>query len=169
MLCEAYLAVLPLARELEIPDSQQMVTVWPVSANSMADDLNKAPRRDSVCDSAVDNYGLVVANRALDDARRASLTVPQRESLAGRGPLLLAWSPATQKGQSDALVLVTNLSNVTTPDEAKFRLLTWKSEILQNPDVWRPGWKTTIELGRIRIREFYDQYGPIIEIFGEVK
>ncbi len=161
MFCEAYMAVFSLAWELGIPDSQQMVTVWPMAAESMADDLNKAPRRDTACDAAVDNYGLAAADRAFNDATQAGA------SFNGRGPFLLAWSPPTQKGQASALVLGENLSNVTTPNEAKIRLLTWKSEILKNPELWRGGWN--VELIRITIREFVDQFGQIIEIFGIVR
>jgi hypothetical protein len=160
MLCEVYLAALPHARELQIPDSQQMVMVWPMSENSLAEGLNETRRKNFVCDSAVDNYGLVVATRALDDARRA-----RAENLDGRGPFLLAWSPATQKGQRDALVLVANLSNVTTSAEAQDRLRSWKLDILDNPDIWKPRWN--LERVRITIGKWADRFGlRVLTIFG---
>jgi hypothetical protein len=158
MLCEAYVAVLPHAFELALPDTQQMVTVWPVTTNSIASQLNRTPQGD-VCPTAVDNYGLVVATRALKDA------APAKAELDGRGPFLLAWSPATQKGKLDALVLEANLSNVTTPDEAKLRLLRWKSDILENPDIWIHGWD--LERVKTKTREWLDEYGPkVLMLFG---
>jgi hypothetical protein len=158
MLCQAYVAVLPHASELTLPDSQQMVTVWPVSSDSIASRLNRAPRKD-VCDAAVDNYGLVVATQALRDAAQI------KADLGGRGPFLLAWSPSTQKGKADALVLEANLSNVTTSDEAKLRLLSWKSDILEDPDIWKNGWD--LERLKITMREWLDEYGPkVLTLFG---
>ena len=158
MLCQAYVAVLPHASELALPDSQQMVTVWPVSPDNVATRLNRAPR-DDVCDAAVDNYGLVVATQALHDAAQV------KADLSGRGPFLLAWSPSTQKGKPDALVLEANLSNVTTSDEAKLRLLSWKSDILENPDIWKNGWD--LERLKITMREWLDEYGPkVLVLFG---
>ncbi|HEX4409955.1 MAG TPA: hypothetical protein VH206_14380 [Xanthobacteraceae bacterium] len=158
MICEAYVAVLPHASELDLPDSQQMVTVWPVSSDPAATRLNRQPR-DEICDQAVDGYGLVVADEALRDATN------EKAELNGRGPFLLAWSPSTQKGKPDSLVLVANLSNVTTSDEAKYRFIRWKKNILENADIWNPGWN--VERVRTEMREWADQFGPqILSLFG---
>lgn len=152
MFCEAYVAVLPHATEVNLPPSQQMVTVWPISSDAIADRINRAAR-DKVCDPAVDNYGLVTATAALDDAAKA-----QSGNFDGPGPFLLAWSPSTQKGLADALVLVADLSGVTTPEEAKARLQSWRTDILEDPSIWNPGW--SVQGVRVKIREWLDKYGP---------
>ena len=158
MMCEAYVAVLPHESELALPNSAQMVTVWPMSSDSAAIRINRA-HRDEVCDQAVDGYGLVVATQALKDAAKVGADV------SGRGPYLLAWSPSTQKGKADALVLVANLSNVTTADEAKLGLLRWKKDILEDSAIWNNGWNQ--ERVRIAMREWADQFGSkILSLFG---
>lgn len=161
MLCEAYLAVFPHVTELLLPRSQQMVTVWPIVNDSSASVLNLAPREE-VCETAVAKYGLVAALEALADASRAGADVDDR------GPYLLAWSPSINKGKSDVLVLVTDLSNVTTFDQALSRLLRWRSDILSDPKIWSNGWN--IERVRVKIREWADRFGPkIMLLFGGQK
>jgi hypothetical protein len=161
MFCEAYVAVLPLAWELSVPDSQQMVTVWPMTSDGGAAGLNRA-RGTDVCEQAISNYDLVAATRAVYDARQAKAEVD------GRGPYLLAWSPSTRKGQQDALVLRADLSNVTTADQAKDRFLRWKKNILDKPELWKSGWN--VEGLRIAMMEWLDQYGPkVLELFGTKK
>jgi hypothetical protein len=148
MLCEAYAAVLPHATEVNLPRSQQMVTVWPITTDDIADRVNRASR-EQVCGPAVDNYGLVIATEDLKDAAKAG-----KEGFDGRGPFLLAWSPSPHKGQPDALVL----SDVTTPEEAKARLQSWKSDILEDPAIWDPSWN--LQSVKIKMREWVDKYGP---------
>ena len=50
MFCEAYLSALPTAGELDRPKSEQMVTIWPVTEDGIADALNDAPS-DATCDA----------------------------------------------------------------------------------------------------------------------
>jgi hypothetical protein len=91
-----------------------------------------------------------------------------KADLSGRAPFLLAWSPSTQKGKADALVLVANLSSVTTSDEAKLRPLRWKKDILDDPNIWPPekGWN--VERIPEYIREWADQFGEqILGLFGD--
>ena len=135
-----------------------MVTVWPIDTDEKADALN-GMRRNKICGVAVDRYGLVIALQTLKDAELAGVTT------AGIGPFLLAWSPSSAKGQQDALVLVSNLSNVTTFRQAQEIFLKWSREIEQNPQLWRDGWN--LEKLRTEIRLWVDQYGPqILALFG---
>jgi tetratricopeptide (TPR) repeat protein len=161
MLCEAFLAVLPHESELALGPSQQMVTVWPIETDYIAAILNLGPR-NLTCPTAVDNYNLALAIEAINDAGQAGVGV------TGRGPFLLAWSPSTEKGKRDALVLVADLSSVTTNDEAKLRLLRWRTDILLEPNIWKNGWD--VESLRVRLREWADEFGPqILSVFGGKK
>ncbi|NKB48506.1 MAG: hypothetical protein GKS02_03965 [Alphaproteobacteria bacterium] len=157
MICRAYVAGILTSRTLTnlgISHTQQMFTTWPVTTNAVADDLNRTPPSfyAGVCKFAVDSYGLEVAAQALRDAELANVDT------SGRGPYLLAWSPPSKKGMREALVLVSDLSNVTTEEQAQQMLRSWTRRIEQTPGLWRNGWNK--ERLRIEIRHWVDRYGP---------
>jgi hypothetical protein len=159
MICEAYVASLPASAELSAPTIEQMVTVWPIETDEDAIELGSMPLSQDVCKEAVDSYGLVTALVALADARRS------HAALDGIGPFLLAWSPSGKKGQPDALVLVSNLSNVTNSEQAKRMFLDWSHDIVENSSLWDKGWN--MEKTRATIRLWADRYGSgILKIFG---
>ncbi len=153
MLCEAYVANLPRTDELGLPVEQQMVTVWPLTEDKIADELNRAGG-SSPCETAVRNYGLPVALQAIRDVGRARLRP------LGRGPLLLAWSPANGKGDPEAVVLIADLSNVTTAEQAATLFALWRQDIEANPELWNQGWD--IEALRTGIRLWVDRVGSQI-------
>jgi hypothetical protein len=150
MICNAYVATLPHADELPVPRIEQMATVWPVREDAVADVLNHS-RQPDVCEKAVLNYGLTLAKRALKEAMVAGVET------AGLGPFLLAWSPSTDKGKKDALVLVSDLSDVTTYAQAESILLAWSNDIESDPTLWKNGWN--VERLRLKIRHWVDNYG----------
>jgi hypothetical protein len=151
-ICQAYLASLPRSSDLSVPSEEQMVTVWPLDSNEMAARL--ASDGDGVpetCTAAVDHYHLLTALR---DAEAAGADV------SGPGPFLLAWSPASDKGKPDALVLRADLSGVTTEQQAMEILRDWRRDIERDPGLWRDGW--SIEEVKVKIRLWADKYGPAI-------
>jgi hypothetical protein len=159
MICNAYITSLLSYREVPAPIQRQMVTVWPIETDSAANLINAMIPNDKLCEKAVDSYGLMTALIAIDDAKRS------HAELDGLGPFLLAWSPSGQKGRPDALVLVSNLSNVTTFEQAKQVLLRWSHDVVENPDLWENGWNE--EKLKLTIRLWADRYGPrILKIFG---
>ena len=52
------------------------------------------------------------------------------------GPFLVAWSPPSDKGKPDVLVLFKDLSDVTTYPEAEDEFERWERQIEQRP--WAP-------------------------------
>jgi hypothetical protein len=127
-----------------------MVTVWPVDSDAAAFNLNRRPR-EGICDIAVDYYGLVTAKQALKDAEFAGVDT------SDNGPFLLAWSPSTDKGKQDTLILVADLSDVTTYAQAHQILLKWSRDIEEDPQLWsRDGWD--IERLRTKIRLWVDKF-----------
>jgi hypothetical protein len=159
IICEAYIAGLPHVSELSVEPMKQMVTVWPTDSDENADKLNRMARTD-VCHSAIDNYGLAASLQAIKEA-----VATEKAELSGIGPFLLAWSPSSEKGNKDALVLVMNLSGVTTYGQAQQILAEWSRDIERNPELWRDGWD--IEKLRLEIRLWVDRYGPqILMLFG---
>lgn len=158
MLCEAYVAALPRSDELTIPVEEQMVTVWPIADDQTAAALNEQ-RGPDACPTAIDRYGLTAALQAIDDAGEA------RISLSRRGPFLLAWSPSIDKGNPDALMLVADLSDVTTYTQAEAIFVLWRTDIEANPEYWDRGWD--VEKLRVAIRLWVDRYGSqIFSILG---
>jgi hypothetical protein len=133
MICNAYIASLPFYKEVPTPIKIQMVTVWPIEADSAGDQINAMARGDRLCKEAVRVYGLVAALNAINDAKRSNA------ELGGVGPFLLAWSPSEQKGRSDALVLVSDLSDITTYAQAKQVFFQWATDIVENPELWMRG------------------------------
>jgi hypothetical protein len=113
--------------------------------------------QNGLCGIAVDGYDLATARTALHDAARVGMDT------SGIGPFLLAWSPSTNKGKPDALVLVADLSDVTTYPQAQEFLLAWSHDIEQDPSVWRNGW--SLAKVRMKIRLWADTYGAKILSF----
>jgi hypothetical protein len=158
MICEAYVGGLPAFSEVNAPIQQQMATVWPIESNAVATQLNNA-QRASLCRNAIDRYGLVTSIKAIDAARRSG--VP----FNGIGPFLLAWSPPTTEGKLNALVLVADLSDVTTAAQAAEIFAQWSDDIQKDPDLWQRGWN--IAKLRIKIQLWADRYGKqILKLFG---
>jgi hypothetical protein len=152
MFCNAYIASLPHAFELEVPRDKQMVTVWPLSSDDASDQLNQLRKHaEDICQAAVDNYGLVIALQAIKDAELTG------RALSSAGPFLLAWSPSTDKGKQDVLVLVSDLSDITTYEQAHEIFLAWFRDIESDPALWISGWN--LQRLRTNIRSWVDKYG----------
>jgi hypothetical protein len=151
MICNAYVSSLPHAYKLKTPTSAQMVTVWPIDSDVEASVLNQKPR-DAVCYRAVEHYGLVTSLLALKEAEFAGVEI------SGIGPFLLAWSPSKEKGEKDTIVLVSNLSHVTTYRQAQEIMLRWSIDIESNLELWKDGWN--VDRIRTAIRLWVDEYGP---------
>ncbi|WP_136659080.1 hypothetical protein [Nitratireductor sp. XY-223] len=148
MICEAFVAPLPARPEGE---NAGMVTVWPVSSTAHADELNAAPRQ-RICGDAVERYGLSEGRRAIVDTERTGWI------LDNRGPYLLAWSPPSAKGTAGALVLLVDLSGVTTPEAAQVVMQRWSSDIERNADLWA-GKSWDVDLLRPIIASWREQFG----------
>lgn len=162
MMCNAYVAALAHVFELGVPSTEQMATVWPVYSDALATSLNQRAHFDmsNYCITAVDTYGFSIAQRALKDARYAGIDVNTM------GPLLLAWSPSTDKGKRDALVLVSDLSDVTTYYQALAVFLAWSRDIERDPTLWGKGWN--LEALRMKIQQWADKYGTkCLALFGK--
>lgn len=149
-ICEAYVAAIPHFSEIDTPLDQQIATVWPMESESIAFEVNRAPR-DNVCDSAVHYYGLVAANRARTDAGLKGV------NFSGRGPFLVAWAPAAAKGSPDAVVLEADLSFINSPAQAKAAFERWVQDIEEKPELWQHGWD--LERVRLTIQQWLDYFG----------
>jgi hypothetical protein len=145
--CGSYLATLPsqAAIPTSIPLSEQMITFWPVHGN---------PVPNPVCDWLLDNYDLFGGISAIQDAQS------QGQTVRGRGPFLIGWSPSTARGVKDAVVLVVGLSPFESQDSFDEQLEFWRQEIVENPSVWRGGF--SVERLRLAIRDWADRNGADI-------
>lgn len=163
MLCEAYASTLLAYNEVPAPINTQMVTVWPIDTDGEATRLNRMPPHDKpndgsvstiqnrTCVDAVSRYGLLTAEVAIRDARK------NRARIDGLGSFLLAWSPSAKKGMPDALVLVSDLSEVTTMEQAKGIFVQWSVDIEKNPELWKKGWN--VDSLKTVIKLWADKYG----------
>jgi hypothetical protein len=145
--CLSYLATLPSQNSLpgSISISDQMITFWPTPAS---------PPADSSCDWLIDNYDLFGGVSAIQDAS------DQGHPIRGRGPFLIGWSPSTDRGVKDAVVLVVDLSPFESQDSFDQQFEFWRQEIVENPSVWRSGF--SLERLRLAIRDFADSHGSDI-------
>jgi hypothetical protein len=153
MICDAYVSSLLHYKQVNAPLDQQMVTVWPIDKDDEATQI-EATTREKVCARAVPRYGLSIAQDAIESAKK------NKAILNGRGPYLLAWAPGAKKGDSDALVLVSNLSNVVNIEDAKTVFTRWAVEIQENPDLWNKGWD--VDKLAVLVRFWADRYGSDI-------
>jgi hypothetical protein len=153
MICDAYVAGLLHYTSVKVPLEQQMVTVWPIENANLATRINAAPR-EKVCADAVPHYGLALAQEAIEAARK------NKAELNDQGPFLLAWSPGEAAGQSGALVLVSDMSDVINNEQAKQIFTRWALDIQENPELWNKGWNE--EKLKLVIRLWADKWGPKI-------
>jgi hypothetical protein len=113
-----------------------------------------------MCRRAVLSIDLVASRDSIVKAR----TALRKTSFEGRGPFVIAWSPAQSFGKSQAAVLVLNLSNVTTGAQAVEMFREWSNKIEQNPELWTGGWNH--DSLRVTLRLWADRWGPgILSLF----
>lgn len=154
VICDAFLQTVPHVTELrDVPRSNQIVTVWPMEAPGDAARANAAPRAET-CAIAVDNYGVALAARRLEDARVAR----PNKIRDTRGPFLIAWNPTSAIGQADQPILVHDLSYVREPEQAEDAMRRWRREIQAGPPNWDAPSK--VESLRLTLRNQIDYFGP---------
>ncbi len=140
-ICFGYVAALLTPSELDIPIDRQLVTVWPVDQDSVAESIMALQGHFGGCEMAVDDYGLAASLSAINDARMA-LKDEHKEILnSNKGPFLLAWSPSKTKGEGDALIFGMDLSNVETASLARKKFEAWRDDIEAHQERWIGGWQ----------------------------
>ena len=149
MVCQAYWASLPPSSDLDIPISEQMVTVWPVDDPKPLSVVNDSL---DACEYAVQHYHLKTSLLALRQARNANVG-----PFNDRGPYLLAWAPAKKKGDTDTIVLVLDLSHAYTSQNFLEQFRAWREQIEGDPALWNNGF--SIEQVRIAIKFWVDNLG----------
>lgn len=168
LFCNAFLSSLPSSERLKesgVPASAQMVTVLPVSSSDLAFELSSFAG-GRACSVALREYGLIQAQDAINKAEAAAERTDGIRELDGRGPFLIAWSPGRTFGSKEALVLVADLSNSSTPEQIQSDMRTWRRDIEEDPRNWRTGWNT--EGVRLVAQRWVDRRGgTIIKLFGE--
>ncbi|WP_027234566.1 peptidoglycan-binding domain-containing protein [Leisingera caerulea] len=154
-LCQAYVNSLPATSSVKQPRGDQFVTVWPIKDKRLASSLNGKFLRletSAKCSKAIDDYDDGQAREVLANVRAA-----QNVSLDGRGPYLFGWIPANEYGQAGKLILMLDLSRVTTYEQALVQLQSWQQKIATNPELLRDG--LSVENIRRTIRDWSDQHG----------
>jgi hypothetical protein len=166
MICEAYLSALPHSSEISDDPSGQMITIWPIETDAMADRLNAAAR-EATCAEAVTNYGLVQAQNAiriLGSYRAAE----GRYDLSERGPFLIAWAPTSKILEEGSAALVVDLSAADTYEDVVHWLDLWRDKIQDSPETWQgaenlgPKWEVFVGI----LRDFFDDNGTLVR-FGD--
>jgi hypothetical protein len=147
---QAYVASIRSSRELDLPINAQMVTVWPIATGELASEMQARPEHD-ICQDAVDHYGSISAEIALRETAMAGVDVSRL------GPYMLAWSPATEKGEGDAIVLTADLSDVNDYAAALAVMLAWVRDIESDPSMWSEGW--AIDRLRLAAQRWFDRKG----------
>lgn len=163
LICRAYTASIVASDRQPAPPENQMVTVWPIETGGGSDALNEG-RVSPVCERAVQKYSLFLAREAIRDAARAEGVDPT--SLLRGGPYLIAWAPSTARGREDTVVLIADMSDVTTYEQAESVFREWARDI-ETPETWdgEDGWN--LDNLRTAIRHWADKYGPrVLGIFG---
>lgn len=166
--CRAYWATLDPPAELDLPIYEQMVTVWPITTDKIADELNADASTEptALCADAVKNYSLKAGKEALKDAKFAS-EVTDPEALWGRGPFLLAWSPSTERGKKETLVLAFNLSHLSAYEDILKVFRVWSDEIEKNQELWPR--VTAKERYLSRVRSIANRLGnTVVSVIGIV-
>ena len=165
-ICEGYLNTLTASKEYvdeNVPLSDLLATIWPLTASVMADRLNaKHALRNAACGDIVQNIDFRISKEAI---RRAETHLD--EEFTGDGPYLLAWTPGQRYNDAsdDVPVLVLDLSNVRTSQQAVNAFNFWSREIEKDPGVWVGGWN--FERLKLKMRWWVARYGEGILNFIE--
>ncbi len=128
------------------PVAAQMITFWPVRDHEgLAGD-------DPPCEAMIERYDLKAGLDAIRDADT------RREQLAARrGPFLIAWSPSASRAKPDAVILVIDMSAMSSADSFQDVFVTWRQKIIDDPKFWRGGF--SLETIRLALRDALDTYG----------
>ncbi len=153
--CEAFLTTFVTATRFEAdgePLSEQMVTIWPLLDDGLVHYLNSHTGAGvelvPECDAIIDTIDLERSHEALQATR---------QSLTGRGPYLLAWSPGCAFGKTDNVLLV-DLSRVTTLAEARAEFSFWREQIMEDPELWSTGWN--LERALMKVAMWLERRAP---------
>ncbi|MEX0350143.1 MAG: hypothetical protein AB3N15_12035 [Paracoccaceae bacterium] len=167
--CEAYSTNIYPASTFEqrgVPSGQQMVTVLPLNSDSAASEASQLPYGEA-CALAQRRYGLIQAQEAIEEANMAAERTDGISKLSGRGPFLIAWSPAEDKGKTDTVVLVADLTNSVSQEQIAADMRLWVETIQLKPNLWRRGWN--LEALRLTGQRWIDRRATgILEVLGEV-
>jgi len=166
MICEAYLSALPHTSEIDVAAANQMVTIWPIETDSMAERLNDRDRRD-VCEDAVEHYGLVQAQNAIRILERYSGT-PGAYDLDSKGPFLIAWAPTEKILEQGSAALLVDLSEADTYEDMVVWMERWREKIQDNQEMWSAGFEETAKWDQLVgiLRDFFDENGTLVR-FGQ--
>ncbi len=158
LICEAYTSALVHATEMNAPTEEQMVTIWPVSRDAVADEINAVS--GDVCPVAVENYGLVHAHNALKILEHYQSPDGGTYDTGGRGPFLIAWTPGSKITEPGTVALMVDMSDVETPEAAAETFTLWRDRIQGDQELWH---EDVVETGLIAaIRKFFDSNGEIL-------
>ena len=80
------------------------------------------------------NYGWYGGLSAIQDA------TAQGADMSGPGPYLIGWSSASSRGMKDRVVLVFNMSSMTSQESFDEAFIWWQQRVVSNPAMWRNGW-----------------------------
>lgn len=163
IICEAYVSAFNSVGEMAGIPGKLFVTLWPLREDDLAAELNGLSQpdliRDGRCEDAVDGYSYALANEALA-AGRASADQP---ALDGRGPYLLAWAPAGEKGRPGALALILDFSRLEQQANMTSFMIRWRSDIVAEQSLWDNGWDA-LQL-KVAIVEILEAVGPTVGAF----
>lgn len=160
--CEAYVSALAQTTEADVPRDQQMVTVWPVSRDAVADEINPL-HGAAACEPAIDNYGLVQAHNALRILQGYGHAGGGYDT-GGRGPFLVAWTPGGHIAEPESIALLVDLSQVEGGAALVDAMALWRDRIQSDPELWRA---EDVRPGLIeRLRRFFDENGVLLEAMG---
>lgn len=158
MICEAYVLAFSSSAEASGLPGKKFVTLWPLIDDGVAEYLVARSGQQIVdagdCAGAVNFYDYVAAMEVISSARRSK----DEPALEGRGPFLLAWSPANEKGQPGALALVLDFSRVEERENVVRLMRKWRNDIITEPSLWDNGW-SVLEL-KVAISEMLESIGP---------
>lgn len=153
--CQAYMNSLPASASVAEQPGDQFVTVWPLIDAALSERLNRAMHRSdtiATCKQAIDSYDASRARAILSNIRKN-----EGIALDGLGPYLFGWIPADEFGQVGKLILMLDLSRVSTYEQALIQLQSWQQKIATNPELLQDGF--SIENLRRLVRDWSDQHG----------
>lgn len=153
MICEAFMQGLSPVDDAATGASNIALTVWPVIQDITDESIGF--RLQEACDNATNLYDASYSREVISSANRSG------QSVSGKGPFLVAWSPGGRLPSGASNLAVLDMSWIEEPDDAAAYMREWRRLVVTSPANWGDVWNS----GRFKQvgDRFYAYVGRLLE------
>jgi hypothetical protein len=153
MICEAFMQGLSPVDDAATGASNIALTVWPVIQDTTDESIGF--RLQEACDNATNLYDASYSREVISSANRSG------QSVSGKGPFLIAWSPGGRLPSGAPNLAFLDMSWIEEPDDAAAYMREWRRLVVTSPARWGDVWNSG------RFKQFGDRFYAYVGRFLE--